>query len=159
MSMKKSDVIAKVKAKLIARFLIVDIGFISFYLGLKIEKNQENKTIKLFQLAYINNILLKFHLNQANPTNTLMKKLAILLLCIERQTTNAEIKKYQQIIGFLMFSMVETQPNIVFSIFVANCFLKNLSHQYMEVVKTILKYLKGSKTQRIIYRREEELKI
>lgn len=39
MDMKKSCVIAKVKAKLTAGFSKIDIGSISFYLGLKVKKN------------------------------------------------------------------------------------------------------------------------
>lgn len=39
--------IEKVKAKLITTFSIIELGLIHFYLGLKIEKNQEKKTIKL----------------------------------------------------------------------------------------------------------------
>lgn len=44
--------------------------------------------------------------------------------------------------GFLMFSIVETRPNIAFTTSVTSCFAKNLSHQYIEVIKTILQYLK-----------------
>lgn len=40
--------IEKVKQKLVATFKMVDIGSISFYLNLKIEKNCQKKTLKLF---------------------------------------------------------------------------------------------------------------
>lgn len=61
--------------------------------------------------------------------------------------------------GSLMFLIFETQSNIAFFTSVAYCFFKNPSYQYMEVVKTILKYLKGSKIQGITYKVEEKLKI
>lgn len=40
--------IERMKYKFIFAFLIVDIGSIPFYLGLKIDQNQEIRMIKLF---------------------------------------------------------------------------------------------------------------
>lgn len=55
---------------------MADMGPINLFLDLKVEQNQEMSTIKLFQpLDYIDKDLSKFHLNQANLSNILMKKL------------------------------------------------------------------------------------
>lgn len=59
--------------------------------------------------------------------------------------------------GFLMFSMIETRPDIAFAIFIASRFKKNLGHQYTEVVKTILQYLKRSREYGITYSGQNEL--
>lgn len=48
MGPKKSRTIEKVKKKLITACKMIDMRPISFYLGLKFEQNQENRTIKLF---------------------------------------------------------------------------------------------------------------
>lgn len=56
-----------------------------------------------------------------------------------------------------MFLMIETRPNITFSTSIANCFIKNLGHQYTEVVKTILQYLKGLNKQEITYKSQSKL--
>lgn len=56
-----------------------------------------------------------------------------------------------------MFLIVETKSNIAFATSVASCFAKNSRSQYMEVVKTVLWYLKGSKKYRIIYDGQEIL--
>lgn len=55
-----------------------------------------------------------------------------------------------------MFSMIETRPNIAFSIAVAACFAKNPSHTHIEAIKTILQYLKGSIDCGITYGDEGE---
>ena len=47
--------------------------------------------------------------------------------------------------------MVETRPDIAFATSVASRYAKNPSHLHIEVVKTILKYLKGSKDRGIVY--------
>lgn len=61
--------------------------------------------------------------------------------------------------GSLMLSMVKTRPDIAFSISVASRFAKNPSHQHTGAVKKILKYLKGTKMQGIVYGGEDDLKI
>lgn len=157
MGMKGSEGIARVKSELATGFSMVGLGPISFYLGLKVERDREKRTIKLSQPAYIDEILSKFHLDQANPANTPMKESAVLLPRTEGQATDAEIERYQRMTGFLTFSMVETRPDIAFSTSVASRFAKNPSHQHTEAVKTILKYLKGMRTRGIVYGGEDDL--
>lgn len=47
--------------------------------------------------------------------------------------------------------MVETRPDIAFAILVISGFVKNLFWQYIEAMKTIMHYLKATKTVVIIY--------
>lgn len=48
---KGSSIITQVKAELAAAFFMVDIGPINFYLGLKVQCDRDNQTIKLSQPA------------------------------------------------------------------------------------------------------------
>lgn len=151
MAPKGSGFIEKVKAELTSAFQMVDMGPISFYLGLKVDRNREGRTIKLSQPAYIEKVLRKLFLDQANPTNMPMKESTQLLPNNEGTATEAERENYQGMTGSLMFSMVETRPNIAFATSVASRYAKNPSHLHIEAVKTILKYLKGSKDRGIVY--------
>ncbi len=74
MGVKGSGHIEKVKLELAAAFEMADMGSISFYLGLKVERDQAKKTLKLSQPAYVDKILAKYHLNQAKPCHTPMKE-------------------------------------------------------------------------------------
>lgn len=124
--MKKLGYIENFKNKLAVVFEMVDIRSISFYLGLKVEKDCQKKTLKLFQPAYINKISGKYHLDLAKSYNTPMKKV-ILLPNEGQEAIQAEQKQYQGIIGLLMFSMVEIRPDIGFATSVVSHFAKNLS--------------------------------
>lgn len=75
---KESGHIKRFKQKLATAFEMVDMGPISFYLGLKVERNRQNQTLKLFQPAYIEKILTKYHLDQAKSCNTPMKEVILL---------------------------------------------------------------------------------
>lgn len=55
-------------------------------------------------------------------------------------------KWYQSITGSLIFSIVETQPDIAFATFIVSYFAKNLSRQHKKTVKTIMQYLKTTHT-------------
>lgn len=48
---KRLGHIEKVKQKLVTVFEIIDMGLISFYLGLKIERNYQNKILKFSSLC------------------------------------------------------------------------------------------------------------
>lgn len=151
MGAKRSGAIQRVRAKLASAFLIVDMGPISFYLGLKVERNLENKMLKLSKPAYINKILEKFHFDKANLVNMSINEEALLTSRIDGKSLFNKRGKYKGMTGSLMFSIVKTRPNIVFATSVASCFSKNLSQQYTKAVKTILRYLKRSKNYSITY--------
>lgn len=61
MDLKRLSQIVKVKIKLFTTYEIIDIRLISFYLVLKREKNYEKKIFKLFQLTYINKIIINYY--------------------------------------------------------------------------------------------------
>ena len=60
---KRSGTTEKGKRELTSAFSMVDMGPISFYLGLKFEQDCKRKTINLFQPVYINKVVQKFHLD------------------------------------------------------------------------------------------------
>ena len=75
--LKNSKIIERVKLELTFAFSTINIGLISFYLGLKMQQNWENQTIKLLQLVYIEKIFNKFYYNKAFVVKTLIKKTAL----------------------------------------------------------------------------------
>lgn len=62
---------------------------------------------------------------------------------------------YQGIISSIMFSMIETRPNIAYIILVVSHFAKNLSNLHGKAIKTIFYDLKATKNIRTIYRGEQ----
>ncbi len=63
MGIKGLGHIEKIKLELAATFKMADIGSISFYLRLKVERDQAKEMLKLSQPAYIDKILAKYHLD------------------------------------------------------------------------------------------------
>ncbi len=86
--------------------------------------------------------------------NTPMKE-AILIPNKGKEVTEAKRERYQGMTGLLIFSMVETRPDIAFAMSVVNCFANNLFRQHKEAMKTIMPYLKATRRLGIIYGRED----
>lgn len=93
METKRTDHIERVKAKLAAEFEMVDIGLISFYLGLKVERDWQKQILKLSQPSYIEKILEKYHLYLAKPCSIPIKK-GIQFLNKEPKGSQAKQKRY-----------------------------------------------------------------
>ena len=74
-----------------------------------------------------------------------MKKCAIFQAKIDDKASTIKHKKYKDIIGFIIFLIIEIKPDIMFAILVASYFVKNSGHQYIKTIKTILQYFKRSK--------------
>lgn len=72
---------------------MIDMGLISFYLGLKFEKDCIKKILKLSQPVYIDKILARYHLDQAKLCNVLMKE-GILLLNKSLKASQVEQEQY-----------------------------------------------------------------
>lgn len=73
-ALKKRKMIEQVKLELIFAFSKIEMGSISFYLGLKMQRDQENRTIKLSQSPYIEKVLNKFYLNKVHAINISIEK-------------------------------------------------------------------------------------
>lgn len=73
-------------------------------------------------------MLKRFYFNKVNLMNTPIKKSVLLIQYKEREVLLLEKKKYQEITESIIFSIVETRPDITFTISFISCFVKNLSH-------------------------------
>ena len=82
-------------------------------------------------------MLTKFHLDKVHIVKTQINKTALLQPRTEDQATTSERERYQDMTGSIMFSIVETRPDIAFATSVASRFAKNLGHQHIKAVKTI----------------------
>lgn len=77
MTSKNGRIIRQVQLELTFAFFMIEIGSISFYLGLKVQRDSENKLIKLSQPVYINKVLNNFNFDKTYTINIIMKKTAL----------------------------------------------------------------------------------
>eukprot|EP00253_Pinus_taeda_P005136 PITA_05136 len=109
---------------------------------------RKKKRLWLSQEKYIKKVLDRFNMKDAKPVGTPLAahfKLST-ELCPSDDKEKEEMSKipYASIVGSLMYAMVCTRPDIAYSMGVVSRFLTNPGKQHWQVVKWILRYLKGT---------------
>ena len=68
-----------------------------------------------------------------------------------------EAWNYRSIVGMLLYLSTNSRPDIAFSVSQVARFSHNPKQSHASAVKTIIRYLSGTKTKGIIYKRPEHL--
>ena len=125
-----------------------DLGAAKQILGMRIIRDKANGTLKLSQSKYVKKVLSRLNMNEAKPVSTplgshfkLSKEQS---LKTEEERDHMSKVQYASAIGSLMYVMVCTRPNIAHAMGVVSRFISRPRKQHWEVVKWILRYLKGS---------------
>lgn len=62
------------------------------------------------------------------------------------------LKKYQSLIGSLMYAILGNRPDIAFAVSMVSRFASNPTDEHMEAAKKILRYLRGTINYELTYR-------
>lgn len=144
----------EIKTKLSKTFEMTDLGEPKLFLSIDIERNREQKILKLSQMEYINKILERFGFSNSNIQRTPM---------VTRQAANKIIKDqfiatsrkrkdscktqfpYREAIGSLLYLAGSTRPDIAYAVNVLS--RKQLCPTEDDVImlKRIFRYLAGTR--------------
>jgi len=141
------------KIALNGRFSMKDLGPVKWYLGIAIERNRSERTIKLSQKAYLEKVLSRFGMLHCNADEVPMavgQKL-------QRASSDYEAEReftrtYQEAIGSLMYLMLCTRPDIAYAISNLSKFSANPTGEHWKAVKKVLRYLKGTSDAKLVFR-------
>ncbi|EPZ34641.1 hypothetical protein O9G_005735, partial [Rozella allomycis CSF55] len=131
-----------------------DMGEAKWILGMEITRN-ENGTYNLSQINYIERILKKFNMNEANSTVLPMEanKQYSKSMC---PTTPADIEDmkvipYRSAIGSLLYASCGTRPDITYAVNIASKYLSNPGKEHWLLAKRIMRYLIGTKDYGLVF--------
>ncbi|KAM2668187.1 hypothetical protein EV2_019802 [Malus domestica] len=148
-----AEEISKLKQSLQQRFAIKDLGVLKYFLG--IEMATSHKGLFLNQRKYILDLLKDAKMSDAKPANTpLDSKLKLDL----GGTRLSDISHYQRLVGKLIYLTI-TRPDITYSVSIASQFMHAPTIDHLNLVKKILRYLKGSVGRGIIMKKNENTQI
>ena len=80
---------------------------------------------------------MKFKLLNIKFTNYPIRE-GLDLIPNKKQASDEKIKKYQIMVGLVIFVIIKIYPNITFAVSIVNYFIKNLNKSYMEAAKHII---------------------
>ena len=129
-----------------ARFKMSDLGALSYYLG--IEVRQEKQSISLGQRAYAEKLLERGGMAECKLCATPMEE----RLKLSKQSTAAKVDtmRYWSIVGGLRY-LTHTQPDIAFTVGYVSYFMEDPREDHWSAVKRLLRYVKGTLDQAIIF--------
>jgi hypothetical protein len=142
------------KAELRTVLKIKDLGDLHWLLGIEVKRDRKSRTISLSQRAYIQKILERFNLQDANPLGTPLDPHHKLSLSqcpsTPRQFEDMRGIPYREAIGSLMYAALGTRPDISFAVSFLSQFMQNPGRPHWEAVKRVFRYLKGTRDMTLV---------
>ncbi|KAF0740163.1 hypothetical protein Ae201684_004397 [Aphanomyces euteiches] len=135
-----------VRSDLTRTFEMSDKGELNFLLGMRIERDRSARTVKISQSTFVEELLVKFHMQGCDSEPTPQG-----LPADVRPNDNANNLPYRSLTGALQYLVTATRPDIAYAV----RFLSSHNHDYnrshWRMAKRVLKYLQGAKHLGIKY--------
>jgi hypothetical protein len=141
-----ADEITHIKALLDTKFSIKDLGILKYFLGFEVARTQAG--ISLCQRKYTLDLITDAGLLGAKPCSTPMQPQLQLHKASGELISNPTT--YRRIIGRLLY-LTHTRPNIAYTVSKLSQFLDSPTTEHMLAGLHVLKYLKQSPGQGLIY--------
>ena len=137
-------------------FDLSDCGRLQWFLGCKVEQDLAEGTVRLSQEKYCNDILRRFQMSDANPAHTPMEPNSHLnpddSPPLDKRDPEV-VRNFQQCIGACMYLTCFTRPDCSFAVNQLARFMSNPGPTHVAAAKRVLRYLAGTRSLGITYRR------
>ena len=140
----------KFKADMHARFKIVDKGPIRTYLGIEIERDRVNRTLKIHQKGYLHDILSAMNIKPDNPL-TYDTPLPAGIILTKNEDEPYELDLYRSAIGSLIYLSQWTRIDIAYAVSALAAYTSNPSRDHHVALRHLLHYLHGTRDRGITY--------
>jgi transposase InsO family protein len=154
------DSLNYLKAELSKKFEMKDLGEAHYILGIEVCRNRQEKSIRISQSKYIDDILRRFNmtdsLSVSTPLEIGLKLNKGMAPSSEEERKEMENIPYKSAVGSLMYAMLGTRPDICYAVGALSRFSSNPGATHWKAVKRVFKYLKGTKDFAIEYKADED---
>ena len=142
----------EIKSALMETFDLKDLGELNHFLGVKIVQNHSAGTIWIGQPTYTEEVLKKFGMESCKPVAT-PAEAGQKLTKGTKDSEYVDKVLYQSAVGSLLYLSMRTRPDITFTVSRVARFCSNPTTQHMRAVKRILRYLRGTTNQGLLYKK------
>ena len=147
--------VQELKAQLAREFNMKDLGPANGILGMQIHRDRGNRKILLSRKNYLKKVLRHFNMNDCKPISTPLpinfKLSSSMSHSTKVETMEMSQVAYASIVGSLMFIMICTRPDITQAMGAVSLYMADPSVEQWEVVKRILRYIKGISNVALCY--------
>ena len=151
--------ICSLKALLSGEFEMKDLGPSKKILGIEIQRNRKNKKLYLCQEKYLKKVLQRFGIEKSKSERI---PLEVHFNFSTNQSPQTKEEKaymshvpYSNADGSIMYARICTRPDIAQVVSIVSRYMANPGKEYWQVVKWILRYLRGTVDVRLEFGRNE----
>ncbi|TFY74098.1 hypothetical protein EWM64_g9914 [Hericium alpestre] len=145
---------ARVKSELRSHFDIVELGPVSWLVGLAVARDRVARTVTITQTALVDSVITQFGLQDAHPVSTPLDPNVHLTHadCPSDDASRAEMSiiPYRELIGSLMYLAIGSRPDIAHAVQHLSQFNANPGHNHWHGAKHVARYLKGTRTHGLV---------
>ncbi|KAL0433702.1 UNVERIFIED_CONTAM: Retrovirus-related Pol polyprotein from transposon RE2 [Sesamum latifolium] len=129
-------------------FEMTDLGRMRYFLGLEVLQKPDG--IFINQCKYASDVLKHFGMDKSNSVHNPI----VPGFKFTKDEGGVKVNKtyYKQVVGSLMY-LTTTRPDITFAVSLASRFMKNPTKLHLQLVKRVLRYLKGTIEFEIFYKK------
>ena len=148
---KSESTLQSVKQPLNDRFRMKDLGELSWFLGINFVREGRG-VMKMNQSQYIGKILSRFNMADCKPRSTPceMGKVSV------DESELADARLYRELVGSLIYLMTATRPDLSYVVTILSQHMAKPTMTHFTMAKHVLRYLKGTKEQGLMFRKSVE---
>lgn len=139
----------QVKRYLGSVYKISNLGSASIFIGLHITRDRDNKKVYLDQKHYITEFMDALGMKSANPVKFPMTDKDRDVFLTKDNVDEGLKQVYQQTIGFLMFLMISTRPDISFHVTRLAQRCATPTPELLAIAKQVCRYVIGSASSKL----------
>lgn len=121
-----------------------------FFLGIKIERDRENRTLSISQHAYVNKLLKRFGLMESASKYPMRTDLELRRATYDEQEAATNLP-YRELVGSLMYLACTTRPDIMFAVSRLARYFSFYGHEHWKAARTVAKYVSSTKNMLLSY--------
>ena len=142
--------IGALKAEVAKTVEITDLGDISFFLGIQIQRNRAERAIYINQTRFIKELINQFNYKDLKLCRT-PAELGIRLDKNDLAADPTKIENFQRQIGSLMYLITSTQPNLSYAVGLCARFMSNPRVDYFRALNHIWRYVLHTVNLNIVF--------
>jgi hypothetical protein len=143
----KRDDVNKIKKRILKKWKGKDLGPINCFIGFEITRNRRNRTLTITQSRFIQKLLERTKMTNANSTSLPIPAGIVLKLVDEDDESlleGDEITIYRQIVGLVLYLSNNTRPDTSYTVGQLARFMSKPAAIHLQMCKQLLQYLAGT---------------
>lgn len=142
------------RRNLLVRFQMKELGELKHFLGLELKETGNG--LFLYQQKYAKDLLMKFGMLDCKPISTPIE--ANIKMYAEEGKDLENATMYRQLVGSLIY-LTLARPDITYAVGIASRYMEKPKKLHLELVRRILRYVKGTIDFGLFYRKNRDFQI